>query len=81
MNEEDYDINVFAFTDKNELWDAIMLILERNAELEVANAISGDVTGEKRIHACGRAEISKDLVVWFKTERQRALELKKSEFI
>lgn len=81
MNENDYDINVFGFENKNELWDTIMLILEHNAELETTNAVSGNVNSEKRIHLCGRSEATRDIITLLKSERERALELKKSEFI
>jgi hypothetical protein len=81
MNENEYNINVFGFSDKNELWDAIMLILEHNAELETSNAISGNVNNEKRIHLCGRAEATRDIINLLKSEREKALEYKKSEII
>lgn len=81
MNENDYDINVFGFTDKNEMWDTIMLILKHNAEVEMANAVSGNVNNEKRTHLCGRAEATRDIISLLESERQKALELKKSDFM
>ena len=79
MNESDYDISIFGFDSKNQMWDTIMLILEHNYEIESTNAISGNVTGEKRIHLCGRAEATKDLINLLNSEREKALELKKAE--
>ena len=82
MNENnEYDIGIFGFTEKNEMWDTIMLILKHNAEIEMANAVSGNVDSEKRIHICGRAEATRDIINLLESERQRALELKKSDFI
>jgi hypothetical protein len=44
----------------NEVFDAVIAFLETSAEAEVDRAISYSIEGEKRIHACGRAESLKD---------------------
>ena len=44
----------------NEVFDAVIAFLETSAEAEVDRAISYSIDGEKRIHACGRAESLKD---------------------
>jgi hypothetical protein len=44
----------------NEVFDAVIAFLETSVEAEVDRAISYSIEGEKRIHACGRAESLKD---------------------
>lgn len=46
--------------DKNEVFDAVLAYLDASIEAEVDRAISYTTEGEKRIHACGRAESLKD---------------------
>lgn len=44
----------------NEVFDAVLAYLSASIEAEVDRAISYSTEGEKRIHACGRAEALKD---------------------
>ena len=46
--------------DKNEVFDAVLAYLDASVEAEVDRAISYATEGEKRVHACGRAEALKD---------------------
>jgi len=46
--------------DKNEVFDAVIAFIDTSVEAEVDRAISYNIEGEKRIHACGRAESLKD---------------------
>lgn len=44
----------------NEVFDAVLAYLNASIEAEVDRAIAYSTEGEKRIHACGRAEALKD---------------------
>jgi hypothetical protein len=46
--------------DENEIFDAVLAYLDASIEAEVDRAIAYNTEGEKRIHACGRAESLKD---------------------
>jgi hypothetical protein len=46
--------------EKNEIFDSVLAFLDASIEAEVDRAISYSTEGEKRIHACGRAESLKD---------------------
>ena len=46
--------------ENNEVFDAALAFLDASIEAEVDRAISYSTEGEKRIHACGRAEALKD---------------------
>jgi hypothetical protein len=46
--------------ESNEVFDAVIAFLDVSAEAEVDRAISYNIEGEKRVHACGRAESLKD---------------------
>ena len=46
--------------EQNEVFDAVLAFLDASVEAEVDRAISYNTEGEKRIHACGRAESLKD---------------------
>lgn len=46
--------------ESNEVFDAVMAFLDASVEAEVDRAIAYSTEGEKRVHACGRAESLKD---------------------
>ena len=46
--------------EQNEVFDAVLAFLDASVEAEVDRAISYTTEGEKRVHACGRAESLKD---------------------
>lgn len=46
--------------ESNEVFDAVMAFLDESIESEVDRAVSYAIEGEKRVHACGRAEALKD---------------------
>lgn len=58
----------------NEVFDAVIAFLETSVEAEVDRAISYSIEGEKRIHACGRAESLKDFKDLLLTLKKEARE-------
>jgi hypothetical protein len=58
--------------DKNEVFDAVLAYLDASVEAEVDRAISYATEGEKRIHACGRAEALKDFKDLILAQQQEA---------
>ena len=46
--------------ESNEVFDAVLAFLDASIEAEVDRAIAYNTEGEKRVHACGRAEALKD---------------------
>jgi hypothetical protein len=80
MSKFNFDIKTFGF-EKDEVWEHIMFILQENCDTEITNAIGVNLTSEQRAHACGRAEVLKDLIRTLNEQRSYALELKKSEII
>jgi hypothetical protein len=44
----------------NEVWESVQAFLGASIDAEVDRAIAYSTEGEKRIHACGRAESLKD---------------------
>lgn len=59
--------------EKNEVFDAVLAYLDASIEAEVDRAISYTTEGEKRIHACGRAESLKDFKDLILNQQQEAL--------
>ncbi len=62
--------------DSNEVFDAVLAFLNASVEAEVDRAISYSTEGEKRIHACGRAESLKDFKDLLLLQQQEAREAK-----
>jgi hypothetical protein len=60
--------------DTNEVFDAVLAYLNGSIEAEVDRAISYSIEGEKRVHACGRAEALKDFRDLLLSEQQEAKE-------
>ena len=60
--------------DQNEVFDAVMAYLSLSVDAEVDRAISYATEGEKRIHACGRAEALKDFKDLLLIQQQEARE-------
>lgn len=56
----------------NEVFDAVVAYLDASIEAEVDRAIAYSTEGEKRIHACGRAEALKDFKDLILTQQQEA---------
>ena len=46
--------------EKNEVFDAVLAYMDSAIAAEVDRAISYSIEGEKRVHACGRAEALRD---------------------
>lgn len=75
MLEKDYDFRVFGFNEKNPIWESIMYIVDENIKAENEIAIGPDVSGEARVHACGRASSLVEFKKLLIEERRRALEV------
>ena len=60
--------------DQNEVFDAVLAYLSLSVDAEVDRAISYATEGEKRIHACGRAEALKDFKDLLLIQQQEARE-------
>lgn len=56
----------------NEVFDAVLAYLSASIDAEVDRAISYSIEGEKRVHACGRAEALKDFKDLLLTQQQEA---------
>lgn len=59
--------------EKNEVFDAVLAYLDASIAAEVDRAISYSIEGEKRVHACGRAEAIKDFKDLLLSEQAEAL--------
>lgn len=59
--------------EKNEVFDAVLAYLDASIAAEVDRAISYGIEGEKRVHACGRAEAIKDFKDLLLSEQAEAL--------
>jgi len=60
--------------EKNEVFDAVLAYMDAAIAAEVDRAISYSIEGEKRVHACGRAEALRDfrdLLLAEQSEAQR----------
>tara|TARA_Y100000310_G_scaffold322058_1_gene380599 strand:+ start:327 stop:581 length:255 start_codon:yes stop_codon:yes gene_type:complete len=67
-------IQAFSFVEKNEMWDAINILLDASIDVEVTYAISGDTQGEDRTHAAGRASALTDFHALLHNLRSQARE-------
>lgn len=76
MKDEQYNVLVFGFTEKNELWEHIVHIVDLNIKAETELATGLEVSGEQRIHACGRAQAWQDIKTLLISERKKGLEAK-----
>jgi hypothetical protein len=74
MKDSEYRVSVFGFTQPNELWEHILYIVDLNIEAESNVALGVDVSGEQRIHACGRAQGWKDIKTLLLEERKKGLD-------
>ena len=74
MRDTDYRIEVFGFTQQNELWEHIQYLIDINIEAETNLAISTELSGEQRVHACGRAESLRQFKNLLNEERKKALD-------
>lgn len=71
LNQDDAR-KALAF-EKNEVFDAVIAYLDASISAEVDRAISYSIEGEKRVHACGRAEAIKDFRDLLLSEQADAL--------
>jgi len=72
MKDTDYDISTFAFRERNQMWEHIMYIIDLNIQSETQRAIQQELTGESRVHQCGRASAITDLKALLLDERKKA---------
>lgn len=59
--------------EKNEVFDAVLAYMDSAISAEVDRAISYSIEGEKRVHACGRAEALRDFRDLLLAEHEEAL--------
>jgi predicted ester cyclase len=59
--------------EKNEVFDAVLAYMDSAIAAEVDRAISYSIEGEKRVHACGRAEALRDFRDLLLAEHEEAL--------
>jgi len=72
MKDTDYNLGTFAFSETNAVWEHIMYIIDLNIQAETQRAIANDITGEARIHQCGRANSITDFKALLLEERRKA---------
>jgi hypothetical protein len=60
--------------ESNEVFEAVLAFLDASVDAEVDRAISYSIEGEKRVHACGRAEALKDFKDLLLVQHQEAKE-------
>lgn len=72
MKDTDYNVSVFAFAEKNLVWEHIMYILDINIKAETEMAISKECVSENRIHQCGRADSLINFKALLLEERKKA---------
>ncbi len=72
MKDTDYNLSTFAFSEKNAVWEHIMYIIDLNIQAETQRAIAPDISGETRIHQCGRANSMNDFKALLLEERRKA---------
>jgi hypothetical protein len=58
--------------EKNEVFDAVLAYMDAAIAAEVDRAISYSIEGEKRVHACGRAEALRDFKDLLLSEQEEA---------
>jgi hypothetical protein len=71
MQDTDYNVGVFAFSERNQVWEHIMYILDLNIKAETELAVSKDIVGENRIHQCGRADALTNFKALLLEERKK----------
>jgi hypothetical protein len=72
MKDTDYNVGVFAFPERNLVWEHIIYILDLNIKAETEMAVSKDIVGENRIHQCGRADALTNFKALLLEERKKA---------
>jgi hypothetical protein len=65
----------YGFAGKNHIWDQIIETIQQMQEQMWIHAISNNVKGEDRIHACGQADGVNLVYSTLLTLRQEALKL------
>jgi hypothetical protein len=63
---------LFGFPGKNELWDEMLKVIEQTQESLWLHAISSQVHGEDRTHACGQADGANMILSLFISLRNEA---------
>jgi hypothetical protein len=65
-------IQKLSFNGKNDVFDAVMAIIDNFVSIETAQAIAQDIPADKRGHQCGRVEGLVDLKVFLIDVRTQA---------
>ncbi len=68
----DDTLQKLAFSGKNDVFDAVIAVLDNFISIETAAAIAQDIPAEKRGHQCGRVEGLVDLKVFLLDTRTQA---------
>ncbi len=64
LKPTDEIIRKLSFRGNNEVFDAVIAVIDSFVSIETAGAIAQDVPPDKRAHQCGRAEGLVDLKVF-----------------
>lgn len=72
MRDTDYNIGVYAFAERNQLWEHIIYVLDLNIKAETEMAVAKDTVGESRIHQCGRADALTNFKALLLEEKRKA---------
>jgi hypothetical protein len=64
-----------GFTGTNDAFDAVISLLDTFVSVETVNAITADLTSERRHHACGRVEALIDFKAYLIDARTEAKRL------
>lgn len=65
-------IQKLSFNGRNDVFEAIIAIIDNFVSIETASAIAQDTTPDKRTHQCGRVESLVDLKVFLLDVRTQA---------
>lgn len=65
-------IRKLSFRGQNEVFDAVISVIDSFVSVETAGAIAQDVSPDRRSHQCGRAEGLVDLKVFLMDVRTQA---------
>lgn len=68
----DETLQKLAFNGKNDVFDAVLAIVDNFISIETASAIAQDIPADKRGHQCGRVEGLVDLKVFLLDVRTQA---------
>lgn len=65
-------LHKLSFRGKNDVFEAVIAVIDNFVSIETASAIAQDITAERRGHQCGRVEGLVDLKVFLIDIRTQA---------